>query len=215
MHETQERLLELARQQDLSRVPLREIAELIDKKQMSPGVLQHHFGQLEKKNLLFIDRRAKMQRLGDDVGDDRFYTIPIVGAASCGPADTVADESIEGYLKISKSSLFGGSGDLIAVRASGNSMNNAQVLTASGRKAPINDGDYVIVDRKQLSLQDNINKYVLSIIGGMANIKKLVRRDYDIALLSESTDQKSYPPIIIHEGDDYLVNGRVVQVVEA
>lgn len=215
MHETQERLLELARQQDLSRVPLREIAELIDKKQMSPGVLQHHFGQLEKKNLLFIDRRAKTQRLGDDVGDDRFYTIPIVGAASCGPADTVADESIEGYLKISKSSLFGGSGDLIAVRASGNSMNNAQVLTAGGRKAPINDGDYVIVDRKQLSLQDNINKYVLSIIGGMANIKKLVRRDYDIALLSESTDQKSYPPIIIHEGDDYLVNGRVVQVVEA
>lgn len=215
MHETQERLLELARQQDLSQVPLREIAGLIDKKQMSPGVLQHHFGQLEKKNLLFIDRRAKTQRLGDDVGDDRFYTIPIVGAASCGPANTVADESIEGYLKISKSSLFGGSGDLIAVRASGNSMNNAQVLTAGGRKAPINDGDYVIVDRKQLSLQDNINKYVLSIIGGMANIKKLVRRDYDIALLSESTDQKSYPPIIIHEGDDYLVNGRVVQVVEA
>jgi SOS-response transcriptional repressor LexA len=104
---------------------------------------------------------------------------------------------------------------LIAVRASGNSMNDAQVLTAGGRKAPINDGDYVIVDRQQLSLQDNINKYVLSIIGGMANIKKLVHREYDIALLSESTDQKAYPPIIIHEGDDYLVNGRVIQVVEA
>ncbi len=215
MHETQEKLLELACHQDLSRIPLREIASLINNENVSPGVLQHHFRQLEKKGLLYIDRKAKTQRIGEDVNDIRFYSIPIVGAANCGPANTIAEESIEGYLKISKNSLRNTSNDLIAVRATGESMNNARAPVSGGGKSPIKSGDYVIVDRQKISLQDNLNKYVLSIIGGMANIKKLVKRQFDIALLSESTDQKAYPPIIIHESDDYLINGRVVQIVQA
>jgi hypothetical protein len=104
MHETQEQLLELARQRDLSRTPLREIAKLIDEETLSPGVLQHHFRQLEKKGLLYIDRKAKTQRFGEDVCDTRFYSIPIVGAANCGQADIVAEESIEGYIKMSRNS---------------------------------------------------------------------------------------------------------------
>ena len=48
----------------------------------------------------------------------------------------------------------------------------------------------------------------------MANIKKLAIRDYDIALLSESTDSASYPPIVVSEDDDYLINGRVIAVVK-
>lgn len=215
MHETQERILELARTLDLSRVSLRKIAELIGKPDMSPGVLQHHFAQLEKKALLFIDRKAKTQRLGEDVSDDRFFLIPIVGAANCGPATEIAEDKIEGYLRVSKRSFSGVSPNLIAVRAVGHSMNDASIRTSSGQYAPIEEGDYVIVDRQRVSLSDNLNKYVLSIIGGMANIKKLLKRQFDIALVSESKDQRSYPPIIIHEGDDFVVNGGVVGLVKA
>ena len=213
MHQIQERLLQLAEQHDLSKIPLRKIASMLDKADMSPGVLQHHFSQLEKKGLLFVDRKVKTQQLGSRQNDDRFYSIPIVGAASCGPANELADEQIEGYLTISKS-VISKSGPLFAVRAVGESMNNAKVKTLGGSRAPIEDGDYAIVDTGLISVEGNLNKYVVSIINGMANIKRLVNRRYDYALISESTNQSGYPPIIIHENDDYIINGQVVAVVK-
>lgn len=213
MNETQEQLLKLAEKNNLSRIPLRSIAEMLGKPSMSPGVLQHHFAQLEKKKLLFVDRKAKIQQLGSDMRDDRFHVIPIVGMASCGPANQFADEAIEGYLNISKSSLKV-KGKLFAVRAAGESMNDAQVPTPNGLTAPIDNGDYAIVDTSYADVDENVGKYVVSIINGLANIKKLAKRAYDYALVSESTNSSSYPPIVIHEDDDYLINGRVIAVVK-
>lgn len=60
----QDELLALSKKQDLSRIPLRKIAERIGRGGMSPGNLQHHFVQLEKRGLLFVDRKAKTQRHG-------------------------------------------------------------------------------------------------------------------------------------------------------
>ena len=214
MHEIQEKLLELAQDSDLSRIPLRKIAELLNQPNMSPGVLQHHFAQLEKKKLLFIDRKAKTQQLGGRVEDSRFYTIPIVGMASCGPANTFADEATEGYLTVSKNSITTIKGKSFAVRTSGNSMNRAHLPAPNGSTASLEDGDYAIVDTAYTDLESNKGKYIVSIINGLANIKKLAVRSYDIALLSESTDPSAYPPIIVNENDDYLINGRVVAVVK-
>ncbi len=213
MNEIQEKLLKLADKSDLSRIPLRTIAEMLDKPNMSPGVLQHHFAQLEKKKLLFVDRKAKTQQLGSDTSDDRFYVIPIVGMASCGPANQFADETVEGYLNISKSSLRA-KGKLFAVRATGKSMDYANVPTPNGLTASIEDGDYAIVDTYFTEVNDNVGRYVVSIINGLANIKKLAKRAYDYALVSESTNTFAYPPIIIHKDDDYLINGRVIAVVK-
>lgn len=213
MHEIQSKLLELAEIQDLSRTPLRKIAELLGRPGMSPGVLQHHFAQLEKKKLLFIDRKAKTQHRATELKDERFYAIPIVGIASCGPANAFADEAIEGYLQVSKNSLHA-NGKMFAVRADGDSMDDALLPTSSGAKAPIESGDYVIVDTAHTSIDDNIGKYVVSNINGTANIKKLSKRQYDYALLSESNQPENYPPIIIHESDEYLINGRVVALVK-
>lgn len=213
MHELQQKLLDLAESNDLSRIPLRKIAELVGKPDISPGVLQHHFAQLEKKKLLFIDRKAKTQQRGSDLHDDRFFVIPIVGMASCGPANQFADEAVEGYLNVSRTSLRA-RGKLFAVRAVGDSMNDAHVPTLNGLVAAIDDGDYAIVDTSYTAVGDNNGKYVVSIINGLANIKKLVKRTYDYALLSESTYPSAYPPIIINENDSYLINGRVVAVVK-
>jgi SOS-response transcriptional repressor LexA len=102
--------------------------------------------------------------------------------------------------------------ETFAVKAVGNSMNQALVNGES-----INDGDYVIVDNKQRSIEEYNNKYVLSVISGMSNIKRLVidRLNDRIQLLSESSD--SYPPIYIHEEDfgEYMVNGLVTDVVKS
>ncbi|MGB3024156.1 MAG: S24 family peptidase [Candidatus Saccharimonadales bacterium] len=214
MNDVQEDILTLAREVDLSRVPLRKVAEIIGRPAMSPGVVQYHISQLESKKLLYIDRKKKIQRLGSAIQDDKVYRIPIVGAASCGPALMYADERAEGYINVSKSLLRARQEDLVAIRAEGDSMNRAVVPNPNGKKAPIYDGDYVIIDTSVRDLGSNVDGYVLTIIGGLANIKKLMVRDYDIALMSESSKPELHPPIIIGPNDDAFINGRVVMVCE-
>ena len=74
------------------------------------------------------------------------------------------------------------------------------------------DGDYVIVDADDKSVKNG--DVVLSIIDGMANIKKFFmdRQNQQVVLMSEST--KDFPPIYIHAADNFMINGKVVQVIK-
>jgi phage repressor protein C with HTH and peptisase S24 domain len=58
--------------------------------------------------------------------------------------------------------------------------------------------------------------YVVSSIGGLANIKKYLRDEKNklIRLLSESTQQ--LPPIVIdpNDVDSYHIHGRVISVIK-
>lgn len=214
MHHIQKKLLELAKTNNLAECTLRRTAELIGDPDMSPGQIQHHLLQLEKRNLLFINRKNKTQRLESPVEDDRFVLVPIVGSASCGPALNYADEYNEGLLRISKQLLDKQSKQsnsnkhkYIAVRADGDSMNNASV----GRfRQSINSGDFVLVDISQRCTEDG--DYVLSIIGGMANIKRLKKHEEYISLESESFTPERFPPIIVDQSEDYMINGKVIAV---
>src|SRR3989344_6324489 len=52
--------------------------------------------------------------------------VPVVGSANCGPATILANENIEGYLKVSRDQLKDKDG-VFALRASGNSLNKANI----------------------------------------------------------------------------------------
>lgn len=211
MHHIQKKLLELAKTNNLAECTLRRTAELIGDPDMSPGQVQHHLLQLEKRNLLFINRKNKTQRLESPVEDDRFVLVPIVGSASCGPALNYAEEYYEGFLRISKQLLGKQTTQLknryMAVKADGESMNNARIGKS---KQPINNGDFVLVDVTQNCAEDG--DYVLSIIGGMANIKRLRKHEEYISLESESLTPERFPPIIVDQSEDYVINGKVVAV---
>lgn len=211
MHHIQKKLLELAKTNNLAECTLRRTAELIGDPDMSPGQIQHHLLQLEKRNLLFINRKNKTQRLESPVEDDRFVLVPIVGSASCGPALNYAEEHYEGFLRISKQLLGKQTAQLknryMAVKADGESMNNARIGKS---KQPINSGDFVLVDISQHCAEDG--DYVLSIIGGMANIKRFKKHDEYISLESESLTPERFPPIIVDQSENYMINGKVVAV---
>lgn len=211
MHHIQKKLLELAKTNNLAECTLRRTAELIGDPDMSPGQIQHHLLQLEKRNLLFINRKNKTQRLESPVEDDRFVLVPIVGSASCGPALNYAEEYYEGFLRISKQLLGKQTTQLknryMAVKADGESMNNARIGKS---KQPINNGDFVLVDVTQNCAEDG--DYVLSIIGGMANIKRLKKHEEYISLESESLTPERFPPIIVDQSENYMINGKVVAV---
>lgn len=136
--------------------------------------------------------------------------IPVFGSANCGIATNFADDHVQGYIRVSEKLVRIRDG-VFAVIADGLSMNRAKVGSS---KRNIEPGDYVIVNGK-----DKIPKngdYVLSVIDGLANIKKfyLDQKHRQVMLVSEST--KEYPPIIIDESeiDQYVLSGKVVEVIK-
>jgi len=206
MHAIQEKLLKVIDDKNLGNLTLRQIGELIGEK--LPQKVKHHLSQLERKGFILIDRKnKKVSRISNKAKTgDIFVSIPIVGTANCGPATIYADQNIEGYLKISKR-LAPNKKSVFALRADGNSLNRADI---GGKN--VESGDFVIIDSENTSPRDG--DYVISIINGMANIKKY-RLDKDhsrIALLSESTQE--YLPIFIHKNDDFRISGKVVEVVK-
>lgn len=206
MHTIQEKILKLVDEKNIGNLTLRQIGKLID--ESLPQKIKHHLSQLERKGFIFIDKKNKhISRISNKAkASGLFVSVPIVGSANCGSAVIYADQNIEGYLKISKR-LVPNKKSIFSIKAEGNSMNKANIDGDN-----IESGDYVIVDSENTSPRDN--DYIVSIIDGMANIKKY-RLDTEhsrIVLLSESTQE--YAPIFIHEADDFKINGKVVEVIK-
>ncbi len=206
MTKNQEEILKLARKTDISKMSFREIARRL--KIENPQTVIYHLGQLKKKGFIYFDPREKRQKLAKVKAFivDSILNIPIVGSANCGPALELAEEDIQGYLKVSKKIIERSNpSGLVVVKAVGDSLS----------KANIEEGDYVVIDTKK---QPTNGDYVLSIIDGAANLKKFYidKNKKEIKLVSEST--KDVPPIILHEEDlessNYLVNGVVIKVVK-
>ena len=212
MHPIQQKILSLAKEKDLSGLPLRKIGELIEEPN-SPQKIKHHLDKLIEKGLLHSsDGKIKPANVGADKGS-HLISLPILGSANCGDATTYADGDIEGYLKISLKILgekFKNKiNDLFVLRASGHSMNRANI---NGKT--IDDGDFVIAEKTATPPQNG--EYVISIIEGLANIKKFLidKKNKHIILMPEST--MNFQPIYIHEEDyaDYFIGGKVVDVIK-
>jgi len=206
MHPIQEKLLRAISEKNIGQMTLREIGKLVG--QELPQKIKHHLSQLETKGLITVDKKkGKISRVSNQSRQTDFLiSIPIVGSADCGPATFYADQNIEGYLKISKR-LVSGKRKLYALKAKGNSMDKSNI---NGKY--IEPGDFVIIDSEKISPVDG--DYIVSIIDGMANIKKyLVDKKNDrIALISESSQPQM--PIFIHEDDDFRINGKVIDVIK-
>ncbi len=212
MSKNQQKIIELAKKKDISKMGFREIGRELGIP--NPQTVIYHLEQLKKRGLLYFDTE-KRQRVAKPkaFAMDNFFNIPVLGFANCGPAMELAQEDIHGYLKISQKSVGRSKPDgLIAIKAVGDSLNDAKIGVD---KDSINDGDYVIVDCNR---QPNSGDYVLSVMDEAANFKKFFKDDKrrEIRLTSES--KREIPPIILHESDvnssGYMVNGVVVRVVK-
>ncbi|KKR41371.1 MAG: LexA repressor [Candidatus Woesebacteria bacterium GW2011_GWB1_40_12] len=217
MHDTQQRILQLSLSNSLSDLTLREIGNLVGVPH--PQTIKHHLGQLKKRGFLKTDpTTGELTSIkAGDVTLEKLVNIPILGNASCGEPKMFAEEHITGYLKVSVSilnkSLLPKIKNIFAIKAYGDSMNNARIPNGRNSVHNIQEGDYVIVD--PTSKNPSTGDYVLSIIEGTANIKKFVddTANNQVVLISESTND--LPPIHIDRTMDYLINGKVIQVIKA
>jgi len=212
MHKFQVALLNLAKSQDLGALSLRQIAKLLGVEN-KPQIVKHHLLQLDKAGLMQVNLDKgviKPINRGFNLKAIKslFYSLPVVGAANCGPATIFADERIEGYLKVSAKMLPRKKQDLYVLIAEGPSMNLAQVRPG----VTIESGDFVVVDSSYKNPKNG--DIVVAVIDGMGTIKRYKndRQNDRIVLESESTE--TFMPIFIHDGDDFMISGKVVEVIK-
>ncbi len=77
----------------------------------------------------------------------------------------------------------------------------------------LEEGDFVLIDSEYKNPKNG--DYVLSIMDGMANLKKFERsvKTGDVMLISESTNPK-HKPIYISSEDNFMINGKIVNVIK-
>lgn len=204
MHIIQEKLLKEINRKNLSGMTLRGIGSLISEK--SAQKIKHHLTQLSRKGFIAYNPIKREINKIQKISKEGFISLPIVGAANCGPATIFAEENIIGYLKVSKK-LAPRRGKLFVLRTEGNSMNKAEI---KGKK--IENGDFVIIDAEQQSPEPG--QYIVSVIDGMANIKKFTPDPQNKRIILKSESTKDYLPIFIHENDNYKVSGRIIDVIK-
>ena len=192
---------------------LKEIQEHLNIDSISTA--HYHIANLEKAGYL---EKGEHKARSIDIQDYKtidtpknkikaFFSVPIYGVANAGPATIFAEENLLGYVKI-PDNISARRDSLFAIEAQGDSMNLAKI---SGKN--IESGDFVLIDSDYKSPISG--DYVLSIINGMANLKKIDidKKTKTICLLSESTNKK-HKPIFISGSDDYAVNGKIISVIK-
>jgi len=209
MHPIQQKLLELSQKFDLTKMGLRQIGRLIEVDH--PQKVKFH---MEKLGLLDNGKKKRFSSIKSPLSEfpvaKKLLSIPILGLANCGSATMLAEARIDGMLPVSSKLIPSNHlNGVFAVRAVGLSMNRADV---NGKT--IEDGDYVIVDGEDKNAESG--DYVLSVINGMANIKRFIEDKPNKQIVLQSESNKFFPPIHIHEDelDDYLVNGKVIEVIK-
>ncbi|MFC1638832.1 LexA family protein [Patescibacteria group bacterium] len=208
MHPIQKAILGLAEQYNLATMRLEDIGLIATGKLQARQKIKYHLDQLIDSGHLIKDEETEdisRAKKGDPNG--AFIAVPILGEANAGPATIFADEVPKGFLHLSRK--YGGKNPegLFVVEVVGSSMNLAEI---NGKR--IEDGDLVLIDSKDIIPKDR--DYVLSVIGGLANVKEYRedRENNQIVLVSRSTEEIT--PIFIHpeEDSDYVINGKVVDV---
>ncbi len=212
MHHLQKQLLNLAHNQDLGVLSLRQIAKLVGVEN-KPQIVKHHLQQLEKHGLLqvnFDEKLIKPVKRGFNMPQAKrlFFSLPIFGTANCGPATVFAEERIEGYLKVSAKMLPHRKQDLYVLVADGPSMNMAEVR----KGVVIEDGDYVVVDGSYVEPKDK--DIVVAVIDGLATIKRFRKDVKNKRFVLEADSTEKYYPIYVSEEDEFVISGKVIDVIK-
>ncbi len=126
-------------------------------------------------------------------------SIPVIANVGCDDLSVFAQEKCDEYIEVDKKIVDEEDGGIVAVRAIGDSMNDAG----------INTGDYVLI---RFTNDAQNGDRIAAIVNDMVTVKRLERRDGMTILWPESKDPK-FKPIILRE--DFKIAGKVLCVIPA
>jgi SOS-response transcriptional repressor LexA len=216
MHIIQRKIMQIAQKTDLSGLGLRKVGQLID--ESYPQKIKYHLLQLKEAGYIQLDegdnRIIKVLRKDPVKKGVKLFSIPVVGSASCGPAEMFAEQNIVGHVTVSQTILQNrqNADGIFAVQAVGDSLNKAEKIPGG----VVDNGDLLIVDS---NVKDPENgSYVLSVIEGCANAKRFYKDDENQVVKLVSESKLNIPDIVMHAEDlrssDYLINGKVIRVLK-
>lgn len=208
MDDVYSKITAIARQSDIEGMSLQELADKAGLKYRSQA--KHYKEKAEKDGLLVRNSLGKLVP-APSANAPSMITLPVMGEANCGPALSYANDTVTGSLSFSQSILRRQlSRHAFAVRARGNSMDMANI---NGN--PINDGDLAIVEPLDWAMAAD-KDYVLSVIDGVANIKRLHIDAPNRRIILRSESRDIFEDIIIGVEDIYMykIAGRVIAVVK-
>ena len=214
MHIIQKQLLDLiATHEDFGSYSLRKMAEMVGAKG-KPQTAKYHLQQLEKDGLIQLNLEAGIIKLVKrgyaKASTSPIYSLPVVGSANCGPATIFAEQNVDQYLKISSSMLPRNKSNLYALIADGDSMNKAKV---GEEEKTIESRDFVLVDSEYKNYKTG--DIVVAVIDNMATIKRFREDKPNNRIILEADSTEKYLPIFIHEGDNFLLSGKVVGIIKS
>ena len=157
---------------------------------------------LERKGYIVRRKHAHRNielRAVDALGHEAtLVSVPVVANVGCDDLSVFAQEQSDEFLQVDKH-IVEEAGDIVAVRAVGDSMADAGVKS----------GDYILVQ-----FTDNVKSgdRVAAIVGDMVTVKRLERRQGVTILYPESPDPK-YKPIVLRE--DFKIAGKVLCIIPA
>ena len=157
---------------------------------------------LERKGYMvrrkYARRNIELRPIDAEGRTETLVSVPVVANVGCDDLSTFAQEQYDEFLQVDKK-IVEQNGDIVAVRAVGDSMLDAG----------INSGDYILVQ-----FTDNVKSgdRVAAIVGDMVTVKRLERRDGVTILYPENKDPK-YKPIVLRE--DFKIAGKVLCVIPA
>ena len=203
MNDIQAKVLEIAETKDLGSITYYRLSKMLGVDH--PYRVKYAIDKLIEKGLLTAKSDGSIIKAISS-GLEGLIKIPYYGEVNCGDATALAEDKIQSYLAADVSNLF-------ALKASGNSMNKADI---GGRS--VDDGDYVIA-RKEDNYCPKDGDHIISIIGGAANLKKFRKDTKNRQIILESESTEDLPPIVISEQDinnlsAYSIAAKAVAVVK-
>ncbi|MSR70486.1 repressor LexA [Candidatus Kaiserbacteria bacterium] len=158
---------------------------------------------LEKKGHIIrrkhMRRNIELRAVDAEGRTAMLVSVPVVANVGCDDLSVFAQEQNDEFLQVDKQIVDEASGEIVAVRAVGDSMADAGVKS----------GDYILV---QFTDKVKSGDRVAAIIGDMVTVKRLERRQGVTILYPESKDPK-YKPIVLSE--NFKIAGRVLCIIPA
>lgn len=194
LHRTQQRLLELLKQNELEPLTIREIQEALGVS--STSVVQHHIFQLEKKGYLRRNPvNSRDYQILAESPEKQVTYLNLYGLAQCGPNGSILDGDPIDRIPISTRILGFPSSEAFLVKAKGKSM-----------LPKIHEGDLVIARKTSIADSGSI---VVCVNNGEALVKKLQIMEFPnrpraFNLISLNQDFQPFPA-----SEDFRIEGIV------
>jgi len=171
----------------------------------------NHLTALENKGYIIRTSEPRGIQLITESDSDIEYEylvgIPIFGYANAGTPLVTAEEEILGTLKVDENILGKRSkGNLFALIVKGDSMNRRELGSMK-----IEEGRYLIVDKGAEVQEGDV---VVAVIDNSATVKNISLKNKDMIVLYPESDNLKHQPFYIDPDSDFMINGKVVKVLD-